>query len=471
MMQRIPFPTQTYELNSLPADAQDLVNLYVEQAPPEARSQAIIKSTPGLAAVFTFETGAIRALNSDQPGRLYAVAGDQFIRYTAEGGAVSIGTVTGSGRPTIAVGPTTVVVCIPPNAWVASHAASSTLHQITGTSSQPFPGASSVTYIAGYWVFTADDIGSDQFFWSNLLDADTYDGLSFASADARPNVLKKAMFHRGELWLFGETGVEVWFVTGNANAPFERRSGGDIPFGTSNAATVAEFDNSLVWLGTNGIIYRSSGYTAQRISTHAIEEWIRDFGEVRFTSGLAYSQTGHYFYALSFQRADGSEGRTWVYDAATKQWHRRASGSGGSGRWRADCSAQFGGTAIFGDGFSAVVFGLDPQTRNDVGVTLRRIACFPPIWGDTKRAFMSRFEVELDSGTLAANPSIQLDWSDNGGRNFTTPRFMSSGASGDHRKRVFSTRLGSFRQRVLRLMAEDIVTFYGADADIQVGES
>jgi len=466
-MPRIQIPTQTYELNSLPADAQDLLNLYVEPLPPGARSPAMLRSTPGLTELFDFSAGGIRALDATQPGRLYAVAGNQFIRYTAEGGAVSIGTVGSAGRPTIAAGPTAVIVCTPPTAYIASHNLDAGLNQID----LQFPdGASSVTYLDGYWVFTRATSGSDQFFWSNLLDGNTYDGLSFASADARPNVLKRAMTHRGALWLFGDAGVEIWDTTGDANAPFARASGGDIAFGCAAGATVAECDNSLFWLGTNGIVYQSNGYNAQRVSTFAIEEWIRDFGRIENATALSYVQQGHAFYCLSFQLPDGTGGRTWVYDAATKVWHRRASYAGGTGRWLADCSTQFGGTAIFGDGNTPTVHALDPQTRTDAGQILRRIACFPPIWAETKRGFMSRFEVECDVGTQAANPSMQIDWSDNGGRTFKTPRFLDTGASGQHNARAYTNRLGMFEHRVLRLQAEDIVTIYGADVEMSRGE-
>jgi len=467
-MPRIQIPTQTYELDTLPASAQDLVNLYIQPLPQGSRSPALLKSTPGLTMLFDFTAGGIRALDATQPGRLYAVAGDQFIRYTSEGGAVSIGTVGAAGRPTIAVGPTAVIVCTPPRAFIASHNLDDTLHEVD----LQFPdGASSVAYLDGYWVFTRATSGSDQFFWSDLLNGDVYDGLSFASADSRPNVLKRVITHRGAIWLFGDSAVEVWDTTGDAASPFARASGGDIAYGCAAGATVAECDNSLMWLGTNGIIYQSDGYSARRISTHAIEEWIRDFGQIGNATALSYVQEGHAFYSLSFALPDGSQGRTWVYDASTKLWHRRASGAGAAGRWRADCSAQFGGTAIFGDGNTSVVWALDPETRTDAGVTLRRIACFPPLWADTKRAFMSRFEVEMDAGTLAFAPNLTLDWSDNGGHDFKPARTLYTGGSGEHGRRVFATRLGSFRQRVMRVRVDDIATFYAADAEILTGDA
>jgi hypothetical protein len=57
-MSRIPLPTQSYELNSLPESAQELVNLYVEPGPPHGRAEAFIKSTPGLVELFNLQPGS-----------------------------------------------------------------------------------------------------------------------------------------------------------------------------------------------------------------------------------------------------------------------------------------------------------------------------------------------------------------------------------------------------------------------------
>jgi hypothetical protein len=46
---------------------------------------------------------------------------------------------------------------------------------------------------------------------------------------------------------------------------------------------------------------------------------------------------------------------------------------------------------------------------------------------------------------------------------------MSAGVSGDYRHRVFTTRLGSFRQRVFRLTTHGLTRFYAVDADITPG--
>lgn len=84
---------------------------------------------------------------------------------------------------------------------------------------------------------------------------------------------------------------------------------------------------------------------------------------------------------------------------------------------------------------------------------------------------MSRVEIEMEVGTAAASPGVALHWSDDGGINFNTPRSLASGGLGATRSRIATTRLGSFRQRVLRIISNDAMTVYGVDADIQGGVS
>ena len=77
----------------------------------------------------------------------------------------------------------------------------------------------------------------------------------------------------------------------------------------------------------------------------------------------------------------------------------------------------------------------------------------------------------MEVGTGHSPDSIVLDWSDDGGITWTGgPRTMTVGnATGQFRKRVYATRLGSFRQRVFRVTANQAMTVYAVDADIVAG--
>lgn len=476
-MKRIPLPLESYEkVGSLPLSAKRLLNYYAEVEPKDARSTTALLPTPGLIPFpdVTYEHAPVYALNFDSPGSLYAVVGTHFYRSRAEvafGPFVThdlgdVGSPSGDFAahlmPTIAANTQVTVVCIPPRAYVCSQTGA--LNEIGGD----FPGARSVAYLDGYFVFTS--VGGDgQWFVSALLDPTAFDALDFAFSDAVPSVLRRAMVVNRELWLVGDEGVEIWYDSGNADFPFRRRVGGFIPLGAASIKSCVVADGSLFWLATNGVVLRSNGYQPERVSTHAIEAVIR--GTFEFESGgpsnfkyaFTHTQDGHIFYILT------TSDRTLAYDCATKSWADRSSGADGSGPWRPSCATFTAGQTFFGDSTLGQAFVPSSSATTDAGGAVLRQAVLPPLWAHSYRAFCNRLEIEMDVGTAKAAGDITLEWSDDGGITWTGSRTMTSGAIGAYRRRVFATRLGSFRQRVFRVSTLGAPVLYAIDADVSGG--
>jgi hypothetical protein len=84
-MTRIPFALQSAELDSASETSERLVNVYAEEAPPQARSKAFLKSIGGLEVQRTLGPGPVHAMNGDLPGRVYLVSGSSFYRITPDG--------------------------------------------------------------------------------------------------------------------------------------------------------------------------------------------------------------------------------------------------------------------------------------------------------------------------------------------------------------------------------------------------
>lgn len=467
-MTRIPMARESAQLDSPAETAERLINLFIEQAPAQGRADVIIRSTPGLDAGQSFGIGPVHAMQSI-PGRVYTVSGTRLYRQTGSNvvddmGDVGSPSTSYSAIITIAIGATQVVVCVPPRAY-AANINETTFHQITGTTDQPFPGASSVTYIDGYFVFTADE-NSSRFFSTPPFQPDTYDGLDFAYADGQPNVIRRVVTHLGRLWFFGEGAVEIWRNSGDADFPFRRDAGGVIPYGCLSGRSVAICDGSVFWLGPDRIVYRSNGYQAERVSTHAIEDQIQRYdpsgsAALSVACAFSYSYDGHAFYVLTMVKT-GDLGRTWVYDCATKLWHERSSYQNGAGRWRPS-SAVLSGLVQLGDSLSGSVFSLNPDSDTEDGVKQERVAITPPIWANTYRAFMDRLELELELG----GPSITVSWSDDGAITWKGGRIMSLTGP----RRAYTTRLGSFRERTLKFQMQGRVRMYAVDAQLTGGNA
>jgi hypothetical protein len=477
-MQRIPIPLESYQSPSPPLNSKRLINFYAEAEADNSRVASALIATPGLSPFgVEFGAGPVVALNTDRPGIIYAVSGTHFYRATFPFGGTSwtiedLGVVAapvGADYPwnlmtTIAVGVNGAVVCIPPNAYTCTNDVGAPLNQIGGD----FPGASSVAYLDGYFVFTSANIDA-RFFCSLLLDPTNYDALDFAYADAVPNILRRVMTLRDELWFIGNTGIEIWYNAGSSGLettpstsffPFRRQSGGFISHGANSMKTTASIDGSIFWIGETGTVYRSNGYRAERISTHAIEALIREQGTATVVCSLTYIQDGHSFYAVTFGTL------TLVYDCATKVWHERSSGPNAA--WLPLSAAAYGEVPIFGASNSGKLLTTVPFLDTDDGILQQRRVVLPPLWGGTHRAFCARLEVEMEVGAARNPPQLGVSWSDDGGFTFGPQRLMTVGSDGNYRRRVYTTRLGSFRQRTFQLDCTGHTAIYAVDADIQV---
>jgi hypothetical protein len=475
-MRRIPFPLESYQHPSLPLSAKRLLNVMAEKAPDDARTPALLVSTPTLQYFLNVGTGPILAMNDDFPGRIYVVSGTHFHRVTFPlgggyndedlGDIGSADTSLGAWNSfvTIAAGTTGVVVCVPPHSYTGTHDIGAPLNQITDPD---YPGASSVAYCDGYFAFSYFG-NTAEWFVSKLLDPTAFDALDFTFSDARPNLIRRIIGHRGQLWTIGEGGFEVWYDAGTADFPFRRVSGGIIDIGTEAPMSVCRADKSVWWLGIDGQVYRSNGYNPERVSTHAIEAII---GGTQGTPGLGlyaltHAYRGHWFYCLT---TGDSPARTLCYDIQSGAWHERSTSTDGNGPWAAAYAAVDNNSIhLFGDRATNVIYILQ-MDATDAGLTIIRQATLPPLWAGTNRAFCSRVEIEMECGGSQSPGAVLLEWSDDGARTWGPQRTMSSGVPGDTRHRVYTTRLGSFRQRTFRITTHGLTRLYAMDADIQGG--
>jgi hypothetical protein len=334
------------------------------------------------------------------------------------------------------------------------------LSQITDPA---YPGATSVCYVDGYFAFSA--LGdSAQWFISRVLDPASFDALDFAFSDALPNVIRRVITHRGQVWTCGESGFEIWYDSGAADFPFRRAAGGVIPIGTGSPMAICRADSSVWWVGLDGIVYRSNGYNPQRVSTHAIEAIIGPSTVSLWA--VTHAHRGHWFYCLTT-----IDNRTLVYDCSTQTWHERSTSTDGTGPWQTTVAATDNNSLhLFGDRTSGELYTLGMQAT-DAGVTVIRQATLPPLWANTNRAFCARVEIEMEVGGANTPGPVLLEWSDDGSRTWGPSRALSAGLPNELRHRVFTTRLGSFRQRTFRMTTHGLTRFYAVDADIQTGVS
>ena len=474
---KTPILGSSYVARSVNAADNRMVNLFPEVVPEGGKEPGFLNRAPGLKFLQTIGDGPIRALWSHQTSNnnFYVVSGMEVYRvFDLDGTPELIGRVSGTGPVSIADNGTQIFfACNGP-----SYIYNQQTRVFAPITDPDFPGAVTVGYLDGYFVF--NEPNSQRVWVTSLLDGTSVDPLDFASAEGSPDGLVAINVDHREAWLFGSDSVEVWYDAGGADFPLVRIQGAFNEIGCAAPFSVAKLDNSLFWLGQDargqGIVYRANGYTGARVSTHAIEYAIAQYGDISDALAYTYQQEGHTFYVLTFPSANA----TWVYDAATQAWHERAGLTNGEfTRHRSNCQCNFKGNIVVGDFENGNIYTLDLQTYADNGSAqkwLRSWRALPTGQNNLKRTTHHSLQLDCETGVglstgQGSNPLAMLRWSDDGGHTWSNEHWSPMGGIGQYGKRVFWRRLGmtlKLRDRVYEVSGTDPVKISIVGAELLI---
>lgn len=466
-MPPVPFAYQAYQSNSLPFSAQRLINLFAEPGPPEAKNRFILFNDPGIDNFVELASGPIRG-GGVLSGKLYVVSGETLFRVEQNGNATDLGTIPGIDRVQVDSNGLELMFLTAGDGYLYD-----TINGLRQITDPDFPIASSLSSQDGVFIVSEKD--SARWYISAQFDGSSWLGTDFGSADGSPDNLVALKSNHREVWLFGETSIEVWYNAGTATGafPFQRINGIHIERGLKARQSLVLLDNTLYWLGDDGIVYRANGYNPQRVSTHAIETAIENYSDVTDAFGVIYDIAGHKHYVLTFPSGPAS----FVYDVATGLWHERES---------RDQSRWIGNTVIeaynkkFVGAYNSGKFGpLNWDIYTEFGELMIGETVGPAIHGDKKTLFFSKLEMDIEAGVglnsgQGSDPEVILGISDDGGRTYKNlqPRRLL-GKQGQYKTRLRWLRQGRSRERVWRLIISDPVkkAIINAHADWSVGTS
>jgi hypothetical protein len=396
-----PILGSAYTARSVNAADSRMVNLFPEVVPEGGKQPAFLQRAPGLPLRTTVGTGPIRGL-WEHGTNMYVVSGDTFYRVSSSYVATAKGTVAGMGPVSMADNGTQIMIAADPSGYIYN-TTTDVFAQITDPD---FPGASVVDYLDGYFVFIEPN--SQRIWVTALLDGTSVDPLDFVSAEGDPDdVISMIVDHR-EVWLFGRNSTEVWYNAGLSDFPLVRIQGAFNELGCAARYSVAKMNNQVYWLGKDprgqGIVYVANGYQGQRISTHAIEWQIQQYGTLSDAIGFTYQQDGHSFYVLVFP----SVGKTWAYDASTGAWHERAGWNDQWTRYRAQAQVFYNNENLVGDYENGNIYALDLNNYSYNGAVqrwLRSWRALPTGQNTLRRTAQHSLQLDCETGVgLSQSP-------------------------------------------------------------------
>lgn len=423
----------------------------------DAKSKLMLYPTPALTAKVT-GVGAdyftIRGM-IEYGDKLYVVSGNTLYRIESNGAKVSLGTIsTSSGRVSMAHNGanygTEILIVDGALGYIYD---SSGAGSLTAIASANFPDAATHCAFIDSFFIVNDPTWTGRWYKSAGYDGTTWEALHFATAERSPDALQTLIVSDRNIYLVGTHTTELWYNAGLPSFPFTPMQSGFMQWGTIAPWSVAETAGTVFWLSQNdegvGQVIMTSGTDPQIISTQSIAAEITKLTTLTDAYSWIYQYQQHTFYVLTFP----TDGKTFVYDLSTGQWHQWSTAS--TGYHKGSHHVYVYGKHYIGDNTSNKLYVLDWDAYTDDGDSITRIRRSANIINDDGAKDMRHYAVHIDikegvGNAAVADPQLKLRWRDNNGA-WSNYHSRSMGKIGETNIKLIWRRLGRSSDRVYEI--------------------
>ena len=327
-----------------------------------------------------------------------------------------------------------------------------------------FAEARDLTFVA-----RTNSLMAQDYYDSEINDGGNELGLDFLAVNDSPANLVGVGVLNDQLVMFSASAVSFWAVSSDPAAPFTPALGRGFQRGCASRDTIALADNALIWVGDNGVVYRSVN-TPERVSSSSVEDAIRQCRNWGAMNAFAATFEGQEFYVLNVPGVG-----TYAYDISRASSAESAYGASfGRGEWaiwesygrdqfRGRVAAYVDGTVYAGDDSSNDVWEMQVGAWSDGPDPLvRQASAFIKVEEGRPRMdalichCVTGVGNPVDPGSM---PVVEMRYSDDLGRTFSRWRASSLGAQGVYKARPYWQRLGQMRApgRLIEVRASDPV--------------
>ncbi|HXC04591.1 MAG TPA: packaged DNA stabilization protein [Bacteroidia bacterium] len=334
-------------------------------------------------------------------------------------------------------------------------------------------GATTVAYNDTFFICDNPSVNGQYSVSPSLYTVGTaWNALAIGNASSNPDPLTRVDTDHGFLLLWGGASIEFHQDVGTSPLPYTPIVSATQQVGLAAKFSVAKFDNTIAFLGTNlqgnYSVYKLFGFQPVVISTKDIDSFFDDF-TVSDATAISYMWDGHPFYLLTFPTG----GRSFLYDGSTNVWSEQQFGTNLIGRYNGNLSIVFNGHVYVSDFSNGNIYQLSDQPSfTDNGTPIMRLIQTRNIHDSGNVLSIDEVFLDLETGVglqsgQGSNPQIMVSVSKDGGRTFGNERLMAIGRVGQYLgPRATLRRFGSSRGGfIFRFRMTDPVKFavtYGA---------
>lgn len=443
----------SYKHSSLPVSAQVTRNLWPQLIDDQITSNKYILTNFVGQNIFGTAVGVGRGQKFFN-GLLYRVCGTKLYSVDESGNHSELGNIPGSARCIFDGLGSYLIIVTEQKAYVWDGA---TLTRVTDLDLE---SPNSVTVLNNQAIYDGDN---DRFGVSDVGDPSVIDGLNYATAESKGDNLIRVFAFDQNVYMFGESTIEQWWNSGVGQPPFDRIQNGIIEIGLASLYAVDSNVNFTYFLGSDKRVYQARGAARNPVSDAALVKEFESYSTISDAILWCMDIRNQNFVVLTFPTAK----KTWVLPEGG-QWFEWSSGTQG-GRNVANSYALAYDKHIVEDYRNGNLYELDFDTYTENGDTIIRQRDSAPInrkilGVQGEWVYMKSLTFEIESGVglssgQGSDPELMFSYSDDGGKSFSTERFVKLGKQGQYGKRVKITGLGRFKERILRVKYSDPTAF------------
>jgi hypothetical protein len=443
-----------------------LVNMYAVPIPSETGKpvRAALVPTPGRVQRLDLgvEIQGIFCEAGVRSGALFVVAGGTLYSISSSWAATSIGAIGGTGDAVFAGLRDNLYVARADKPWRWN---GTTLTQVSDVDA---PNATSLLVLSQRLVAAED--GADTYYWSDVLDGTAWEALGFATAEQRPDEIRRMIRLSGQIIAGGASSIEIIRATTSTSLPFANITGQslDETEGFLSKTSFAIRGDKLFIIGGNLSPYVMNGFSLAPLPRNGEMEddlIALSAADRLLVTCMAYSYGSNEFFKVRIPSK-----AAYVLNTTTGFWHREQS-------WEEDTYLpKFHATAygydVQADEGGTAIYTLDNTVFTDAGNTVERIATLRPSFAD--HDIIGSLCVDLQafgrpvSGS-GSNPTIMVEVSTDGRviRDDTRSEItLSLGADGRYQKPVMwglgMVPPGEATNISIRMTDPAGITIYGA---------
>lgn len=388
MRRQIPIVGGFYKDSDRHWSRQDCLNwIPVKAERPGALTDWQLRDAPGLKPAVQVHsgTGGIRGARNVE-GKLFLVTGQTLYRISNAGVAITIGTIPGVGRVSMAhnaKGLGNELLTVNGSAGYVYDTSTQDFAKVTDSG---YPGAFVADFVDQYLAQVEPQ--GRYWFHSDLANAHAYNTLDQYQAEGDPDRIVSLLVSHREVLVFGADTIEPYVNTGGTTGTFQRASNTVIEVGCAARFTPRRLDSSAFWLDDQRLVRRLDGYTPAILSTEAIAGAFAECTEAEISQAFAFTWEGggHKVYYITVP------GRfTFGYDAKTGEWHRRA--SYGLAHWAVSEIVFWNGKWYACDSRYPRLYELDSSYKLDGADPLIRERTAQVLWADQNEITLDELEL------------------------------------------------------------------------------